>query len=56
MSVLLMSEVPLVVRGGVSDPLDLELRMVMSHHTGTGTNLGSLEEQLVFLTAESSLQ
>lgn len=56
MSVLLMSEVPLEVRGGVSDPLDLELKMVMSHHTGNGTNLGPLEEQLVFVTTEPSLQ
>lgn len=39
------------------DSVELELRMVVSHHMGTGIHsLGPLQKQLVFLATEKSLQ
>lgn len=39
------------------DSMELDLQMVVSYHTGAGrSNLGPLEEQLLLLTSELSLQ
>lgn len=45
-------------RGGQkeSDVLELALQTVTGHHMSWELNLGPLEEQLVLLTSESSLQ
>lgn len=50
------SNVPSVPRHHkrLSEPLDLELQMVVSSHVGL--NSGLLEEQLVLVTAEPFLQ
>lgn len=44
--------VPSTVRGQkkVSDPLKLELQMVVSHYSALGTEPGSLQEHTVLLT------
>ena len=43
-------------RKRVSDSLQLELWMTVSYHVLLGIQTGSMEEQSVFLTAESSFQ
>jgi hypothetical protein len=40
----------------VPDLVELELQTVVSFHVGAGNQPVPLEEQLLFLTAESSLQ
>lgn len=43
-------------QGRVSDPLELKLQPVGTHHVVLGIELGSLEEQPVLLIIEPSLQ